>query len=372
MTHRTRVAVLSGGPSGEHEVSLESGRQVVDALDPDRYLALSVLISPHGNWQIGRPQNGGPESGDPAILTAGSAIVPPSATSTSPIDSLRHGISLLQELSPDVVFIALHGEGGEDGVVQGLLDLTGLPYTGSGVRSSAVAFDKRLTKAILREAGVPVPPHLELLREELHHPGSDGRQRIREKIGIPCVVKIPDSGSSIGVHPVASEEDLLPALEDALARRPRCLVEPYLRGTELTVGVLGNSAGEGADAPHPLSVTEIVPRESTFFDYHAKYTPGASLERTPAQIDGPTTRRVQELGLRSHHALGCDGATRTDLILTDHGPVVLEINTIPGLTANSLLPQGAKAEGISFPELVERMIHLARVRQPQAAAVPGP
>lgn len=355
-----RVAVLFGGPSGEHEVSVESGRMVLEALsggdakwfDPRDECGTSPRpVSPiplywrrDGQWSVSPPGAADPEVHSPAG---------PGAR----LEQLRRFSDLLHEESIEVIFVALHGRGGEDGVVQGLLDLTGIPYTGSGVRASSVAFDKRLTKKILASEGIPVAPHVEIRRTERDE--TNWRDRVLESVGIPCVAKVADSGSSLSVLPVSDAEQLLSAIRQVHASGPVCLIEPRLSGTELTVSVLGNPEGTEDDAPRALPVTEIVPRNSDFFDYRAKYTPGQTEEITPARLDLETTREVQRLAVACHRTLGCSGATRTDLILTKEGPRVLEINTLPGLTKTSLLPQAAAAESLSFEKLVLRLIDLA-------------
>ncbi len=345
---KTRVVVLSGGPCGEHDVSLQSGHCANDSLDSDSFEPVFMTLTRQGCWQIGTEA--------PASLP-----LAPCDEASRATDQIEEGIRIIKSLRPDVVFLALHGRGGEDGIVQGLLDLLRIPYTGSGVRASSLAFDKRLSKLVFQSSGIPTPPHVEVRRNELSDP-EECVSRVLSKIGLPCVIKVSDSGSSIGVYPISSEEELIPRLTEALARRPIALIEPHLDGVELTVGVLGNTGAEGDAAPRALPVTEIVPRASAFFDYKSKYTRGEADEITPARISPEEATVIQGLAVKAHTVLGCDGATRTDLILTKNGPQILELNTIPGLTTNSLLPQGARAAGMSFASLIERMIELALER----------
>lgn len=318
-----RVAVLMGGPSSEHEISLTSGRQVAAAL------ALggptdSITIERDGSWRFGQD----------APLPLGAAL------------------SRLVA-STDVVFPALHGVFGEDGTVQGLLEAAGLPYVGSRVAASALAMDKRRAKAIYRDAGLPTPRAVGLA------PGDQGTAREPDWASLfPCVVKPSASGSSCGVSFPPSAEaaraDAVRHLEAGL----EVVVEVVVTGRELTCGVL-----EHEDGPRPLPVTEIVPTAGyAFFDYAAKYTPGATSEITPAEIADALREEVQALAVRAHRALGCRDMSRTDFLLDEGRPTLLETNTLPGFTPTSLLPQAAETAGMSFSALVEHLVARAAAR----------
>lgn len=301
------LALLSGGDSSEREVSLNSGSQVYDALDKDKYHI--VRYDP---------------STDLAKLVGDAPDI-------------------------DAALVILHGPYGEDGTVQGLLDLLDIPYQGSGVLGSAVAMDKLVSKQLYAAAGVPVPPYLAFKRED-----AVDLTTCLDRIGLPCVVKPANCGSSIGMTIVTEAEQLKGALDAAFTYDHTALVEAYIKGTEITGGVLGN------DTLEAFPLIEIVPSDAhTFFDYDAKYTPGATEEICPARIDDGLTQKAQTYAKMAHQALGCQGYSRTDMIIRDRDIFILETNTIPGMTATSLLPQAAQKAGLSFTKLLDRLIELS-------------
>jgi D-alanine-D-alanine ligase len=303
---KINVAVLMGGKSSEREVSLSTGRMILGALDPEKYQAFMV-------------------------------------------DTARFGTEVLINPRPDIVLIALHGKYGEDGTVQGLLDLMEIPYVGSGVLASALAMDKIMTRKIMECEGIPVPKGVAV--RHLFDMDSLAKQVERE-IGYPAVVKPNRQGSTIGLSIAKSAAELPAAVELAFEHDTDVLIEEFVEGTEITVAVLGN------DELEALPVVEIVPA-SGFYDYYSKYTPGATEEIVPARIPERQYKLAQELGLACHKALGCRGMSRTDIIIRGEEVIVLEINTIPGMTPTSLLPTAAKAAGIEFPQLLDRLIALA-------------
>jgi D-alanine-D-alanine ligase len=353
---RLRVAVLFGGPSAERDVSLSSGTRVLGALDPKKYEALPVEITLEGKW-LPRPDllalpsrtTGAPPSPDSSGAARSSPAVPALASASHHIDEV------VREGDVDVVFIALHGPYGEDGTVQGLLELLGIPYTGSGVLASALAMDKLRSRQVLQASGIPVPAWIML--EGSRWPAGRGEvaARIARDLGYPCVVKPNAQGSSFGVTIVREEAGLAAAVDAAFEYGDVVLVEEYLRGTELTCGVLEDP---DTGAPQALPVIEIVPKRE-FFTYEAKYQKGASEEVCPARISAAHTARAQDLALRTHQVLGCEGFSRTDMFLAAGDLIVLETNTIPGLTEGSLIPLAARTAGISYAELLDRMIAAA-------------
>jgi D-alanine-D-alanine ligase len=252
----------------------------------------------------------------------------------------------------DVAFIALHGPYGEDGTIQGLLEFAGIPYTGSGVLASALAMDKRRARHVMAFNGVPVPASLAVERETLSAREGGLAREIAQTLGFPCVVKPNAQGSSIGVSIVRAPAELPRALEAAFALGDLVLVEEYLTGVEVTCGILDDPDVGG---PVALPLVEIVPARE-FFDYEAKYTPGAAEEICPARLPPAAVWRAQAAALRAYRALGCADFARVDLFVREADVVVLEVNTIPGLTTESLLPKAARAAGIEFPVLVERVI----------------
>ena len=304
---KLNLALLSGGISSEREVSLNSGDQVFEALDQEKYNILRY----------------------------------------DPKTDLERLIADAPRI--DAALIILHGPYGEDGTVQGLLDLLRIPYQGSGVLGSAVAMNKIASKQLYEKAGVPTPAYL-VLRN-----GSDMNiDTCVSKFGFPMVVKPVESGSSVGMSIVRSQADFQPALDAAFAEDKTVLIEPYIEGIELTVGVIGNRDLEA------FPVIEIVPdQDHEFFDYEAKYSAGITEEICPARIDAEMTARAQSYAKLAHQALFCKGYSRTDMILKDRDIYVLETNTIPGMTATSLLPQAAAAAGLSFGRLLDRLIELS-------------
>jgi len=311
---RLRVVVLTGGTSAEREVCLMSGRKVLGALDPDRYEAVSV---------------------DLADITRSGDVTP-----------LLCAFGPGQR--PDVVFVALHGGAGENGTVQGMLDLLGIPYTGSGVLASALALNKAVAKKLFEREGIPTPKWVRVRAAER----ARAAERIASALGLPCVVKPGQEGSSIGVTIVRERGGLEEALDAAFRYGSEVVVEQYIAGIEITGPVLGN------DEPQVLPLIEIVPKNE-FYDYQAKYTPGVTEEIIPARITPFQAERARELTLAAHRLVGCRGMSRVDMIATENEVYVLELQTIPGLTDTSLVPRAAEAAGMSFPQLVDRLIELA-------------
>ena len=356
---RLRVAVLFGGPSAEREVSLWSGTRVLGALDPAKYDALPVEITVEGKWlprpdllKLPAPGSGGaggrksPQHG--SFQPSPSSAVPTLAAASHHIDEV------VREGEVDVVFVALHGQYGEDGTVQGLLELLGIPYTGSGVLARALAMDKLRSRQVLQASGLPVPAWIQLDGDQWAAGPAEPARRVARDLGYPCAVKPNAQGSSIGVTIVRDEAGLGAAVAAALEFGNVVLVEEYLRGTELTCGILEDP---DTGVPQPLPVIEIVPKRE-FFTYEAKYQ-GASEEICPARIPGPMAEKAQQLALRAHQVLGCEGFSRVDLFLCGTDVVVLEVNTIPGLAEGSLIPLAARTAGIEYADLLDRMVAAA-------------
>lgn len=358
---RLRVAVVMGGPSTEHDVSINSGLQVLAHLDRGRYDVLPITITREGRWLSGSA----PEQRSLESRPDGSAPAPSAEPAGADAPGAHGALDRLREEGRlDVVFLALHGAYGEDGCIQGLLRLAGVPFTGSGVLASALAMDKVKAKEIYAAHGIPVARQAVVHRRAWLAASADERRRLGaaalERAGLPCVVKPVVGGSSVATEIVREGASLEPAVSAALEVDERCLVEEHVAGTELTCGVLGGGPHEDAQA---LPLTEIVPVEGAFFDFRAKYTKGASREITPARVDAAATALVQSLAVKAHEALGCEGMSRTDFILRADGtPIALETNTIPGMTSTSLLPQAAAAAGLTFPALLDRLIASALLR----------
>lgn len=356
---RWYVGVLLGGTSSEHDVSVNSGLNVVDALAERGHRVEPVYLAPDGHWFFDhRPE-------PPSLERQPRDDRDPERRSLAP--ERRPDVGVLERLADtgyDAVFVALHGPGGEDGVMQGLLRLGGVAFTGSDVMASALAMDKERAKRLVAAGGVPVAPSITVGR------GADDPAtpaRVAE-IGVPCVVKPVAGGSSFGTRIVTRPDDVLDAVGEARRLDARVLVERFVPGTEVTCGVLGGGPWEAAVA---LPLTEIEPVGEGFFDFRAKYTVGACNEITPARLPPGAADEIRGLALAAHELLGCEGMSRSDFIVGDEGPCYLETNTVPGMTRTSLLPQGAAAADISFGDLVERLVRSAMRRARGEAATRG-
>jgi len=312
----SRVAVLAGGSSFERQVSLRSGARVEDALE-----------------RLGHEVVG--------------------------IDVGRDLVGRLRELEPDVAFVAMHGAGGEDGTVQELLEILGVPYTGSGVPACARAMDKVATKHLLLEHGVPTPPFFAFNQTAFRELGAaDALPAIEERLAFPIVVKPSSQGSALGIKFARTAADVPAALVAAFSYDHKVLLERFVDGRDLAVSVL-----DGPDGPEALPIVEAVPREGDVYDFQARYEIGRTEFICPAELPDAVAERARELALRTYELLGCFGFGRVDLLVDGDGELhVLEANPIPGLTETSLLPQAAEAAGIGFDDLVGRILASAFAR----------
>jgi D-alanine-D-alanine ligase len=336
---RLRVAVLAGGRSSEHAISRASATSVVEALDPDRYDVSTIEIDRQGRWALGAGDGGGDGKSQPETPD-GSGGTP----ETLPVVADSAPARALGEV--DVVFPVLHGPFGEDGTVQGLLELAGVPYVGAGVTASALCMDKDLFKAVLRDRGIPVAQNVTL---------RDG-DAIRHPFPYPVFVKPARLGSSIGISKARDEEELTAAV--ALARRhdDKVLIEESVDGTEVECGVLGNRD------PVASVVGEIV-AHGDWYDYAAKYDEGGMELVVPARVPPESSEEVRRLAVESFVATECEGMARIDFFVRPDGEVVVnEINTIPGFTATSVYAKLFEASGVPYAELLERLIQLALER----------
>ena len=268
----------------------------------------------------------------------------------------------LVNLAPDAVFIALHGGFGEDGHIQGLLDMLRLPYTGSGNAACALAMDKVRSKAVVQVQGVRVARHVTFDAESWRKDPAGATKLSREIAGMPCVIKAPCQGSSCGLAICFSDDTFVSLVDQVMPFDGHVMIEEYLKGVEVTCSVL-DADPEGRIIALP--VTEIRPKTSAYFDYEAKYTPGASEEITPAPLPEEIARKVGEMAILVHQTIGCSGWSRSDFIIDARGPVWLEVNTVPGLTGTSLFPQAAAAAGISYEDLMDLFVQEAIRRGPR-------
>ncbi|MEZ5965372.1 MAG: hypothetical protein R3F56_16185 [Planctomycetota bacterium] len=344
------VAVLAGGRSAEHDISLCSAAQVVRHLDRARFRAWPVLLDRRGSWWV-PTQPCGDDGHDEAFAPEGKRPM----TAGAAIDHL------LARLGTAVVFPVLHGAFGEDGTVQALCELHDVPVVGSGTAASAVAMDKIRTRECLTWWGVPMARAYVATTRAAQADPIDEAERIAATVGFPCFLKMDLSGSTTGVLRAERTADVASFLAVGKGIGHRFLAEAAVVGEEISVGVLGNS-GDDLSALPPIG---IYPVHDAYFTRHAKYTPGASREEVPPRgLDADGIARVQDIAKRCHLALQCDGMSRTDIIVGADGPVVLEVNTIPGMTATSLLPQCARAAGLDFSALLTRLLDLALAKRP--------
>ncbi|MCC6905500.1 MAG: D-alanine--D-alanine ligase [Anaerolineae bacterium] len=355
---RIRVGVLFGGRSGEHEVSLRSARSVMDAIDKDKYEVVPVGITKEGRWIAGS---------DPwQALASGAGQGTPAALLGEPGDPTLKSLELsggehatgLQDVATlDVVFPVLHGPYGEDGTVQGLLELADIPYVGAGVVGSAVGMDKVIFKAVMLAAGVPVLPFQLVQRSEWDVRHEAVLDRIEAALPYPLFVKPANLGSSVGVSRAASRLELAAALDEAALYDRRLLVEQGVAAREIEVSVMGN------DQPLASVPGEIIPSD-VFYSYTDKYITDAAILRIPADLDAHTVERVQELALNAYRAIDCAGLARCDFLIDKAtGEVWMnEINTIPGFTSISMYPKLWEASGVPYPELIDRLIQYALER----------
>jgi D-alanine-D-alanine ligase len=321
---RVRVAVLLGGRSSEHEVSLASARSVIDALDPERYETVTVEIGRDGRWELG--------AGNGSV--AETLPVP-----TSKVPATLGGV--------DVVFPVLHGPFGEDGTVQGLLELAGVPYVGAGVLGSALAMDKDVFKAVMRDRGVPVTRNITLRQGE----GPEN------PFGYPAFVKPARLGSSVGISKVHDDEELAAAVALAFEHDEKVLVEEFVDGVEVECGVLGN---EQPEASLPGEIESHGFEGADWYDYSAKYEDGGMDLIVPPRLEQKTIERVQELAVKAFVAGEVEGMARVDFFVRPDGEVLVnELNTIPGFTATSVYAKLFEASGVPYPELVDRLVQLA-------------
>jgi len=338
---RLTIALLFGGRSGEHEVSLRSAASVAAALAA-RHEVVPVLLDRKGRWWL---QSGGapaPDGGTPVFLVA------------SPEDrgTLRLLSNAREAAQPDVYFPLLHGTFGEDGTVQGLLELAAVPYVGAGVAASAAAMDKELMKALFAAAGVPQVRYRVLRGRQDPEAG-----RLLDALGLPLFVKPANLGSSVGVSKVAAAEGLPAALEKAFAYDRKVMVEAAARGRELEVSILGN------DAPAASVPGEVVP-DREFYDYDSKYSAESRTElRIPAPVPPTIADDARTLAVRAFRAVCASGYARVDFFLEETGRLLVnEINTIPGFTSISMFPKLWEATGIAYPDLLDRLLALGLER----------
>lgn len=352
---KTRVAIVFGGRSTEHEISCVSAGSIISALDPDEYEVIPVGITRDGQWVL--------TSADPSQLaitdrrlpeitaSAGTAVVlpaDPTERGLMVLDSARGGAALS---GVDVVFPVLHGAYGEDGTIQGLLEMAGIPYVGANVFASAAAMDKEFTKKICAAEGIPVGPYV-VLRS-----GMSLSEEDKERLGLPVFVKPSRAGSSHGISKVTDWADLDAAIAAARRIDPKVLVEAAIVGREIECGVLEAEAG---GVPEASLLAEVRVADHDFYDFEAKYLDDSCEYDIPAQLPEQVTKQIQEYACRTFTALDCAGLARVDFFVTPELDIYLnEINTMPGFTPTSMFPRMWAATGLEYPKLVSRLIRTA-------------
>ncbi|MGI8536188.1 MAG: D-alanine--D-alanine ligase family protein [Mycobacteriales bacterium] len=356
LVRRTRLAVVFGGRSTEHAISCVSAGSILAVVDRDRYDVLAVGITPEGRWVMG------PD--DPAALAVsgrelpsvkdGRAVALPGDPTAGGLVALEDGAGLLGQV--DVVFPVLHGPYGEDGTLQGLLELAGVPYVGSGVLASAAAMDKTVARTLLVAAGLAVTPAV-VVRAARWAGDAAGVTRKVQALGLPVFVKPARGGSSIGISRVAELADLPSAVEDALRCDPKILLEAAVVGREVECGILEDPSGR-PQASVPAEIRVVGAYE--FYDFEAKYLDAATELDVPADLPPELTGRLQAMACTAFEALDCEGLARVDFFVGPAGELTVnEVNTMPGFTPTSMFPRMWAASGVDYPELVDRLVQAA-------------
>ncbi|HEV8617313.1 MAG TPA: D-alanine--D-alanine ligase family protein [Methylomirabilota bacterium] len=369
---RQRVGVIFGGRSGEHEVSLASAASVIAALERRGHAVVPIGIARDGQWIVG---------GDPLrALAAQARVALPGGDAASDVkkalaDHVEHSdaaaardttVALARTepaggLPPqlrdalDVVIVMLHGPYGEDGTIQGLLELADLPYAGAGVLASAVGMDKAMMKTVFRAHGLPIVEHVVVERREWRERPAEVAARVAQAVGFPCFVKPCNLGSSVGISKVVKPDELAAALDEAARHDRKIIVEHGVQAREIEVSVLGN------DAPQASLPGEIV-YEGEWYDYATKYAEGQARLVVPAPISPALSAKIRELAIAAFHAIDCAGMARVDFFLEGERIILNEINTIPGFTATSGYARMWEATGLAYPDLIQRLVDLALER----------
>jgi D-alanine-D-alanine ligase len=346
-SRKLRVGVLFGGRSGEHEVSLASAASIIRGLDPQKYEAVPIGITKEGHWLIGA----GAQKMLPEVLRTGQRVLmsaDPTESALMPLDGSPQGQKL------DVVFPVIHGTFGEDGTMQGLLELAGLPFVGAGVLGSAIGMDKDVAKKLMQVAGIPVVPWIAVQRADWERQPKEIRRAIEKKFKYPVFVKPATLGSSVGMTKVHSRAELGPALDLAAEFAMKIMVERSVSAREIEVSVLGNHD------PRASIPGEIVPHRE-FYDYAAKYLEEGTKLLIPAKLKKSEVKKVQSMAVTAFRALELSGMARVDFFIEKRGGKIFlnEVNTIPGFTSISMYPKLWEANGIPFRELVSKLIDLA-------------
>ncbi|HPN96759.1 MAG TPA: D-alanine--D-alanine ligase family protein [Candidatus Moranbacteria bacterium] len=352
---KLNLAIIFGGQSGEHEVSLKSANQVMSAISKEKYNIIPIAITKGGNWLIGEKGKQYMDENLPLAQTEGGVSHEQSQKLVGAVEN--NNFNFIQggaDKKIDLVLPIVHGQYVEDGKLQGMLEMIGIPYVFSGTLASSLAMNKHKTKLIAKSVGIKIAKEVMVAKGKKHN--SD---KIISKLNLPIVIKPVESGSSVGINIAKNKEELEAGIQKALEYGSEVLLEQFIKGRELTVAVMGNKS------PKALPVIEIIPKISSFYNYDAKYQDGGSEHICPAEITDDTRKKVQKYAVKIFKAIGCRDLARADFIFSENDSKLyfLEINTIPGMTATSLAPQAAKAVGMEFPDFLDKLIKEALGRK---------
>lgn len=344
MAGKINLALIVGGQNSEHEVSLNSGVSILNALDKNKYNIKIIKIEKSGKWLVGPYIKELPAKSDLSVITNSVKGITPLEDNTA--------IGRMDDEKVDVAFIGMHGKYGEDGKIQALLEFAGIPYQGSGVSASALGMDKIKSAELFRANGLNVPGYLSFNEKSF----KEDKGKITEflKNNLPLVLKPSDEGSSAGTFLIKTPEDFEQRLPETFKVSKNAVLQEYIKGDEVTCGILDTD-----EKPVALPPTQIIANSGEFYDYASKYASGGSTHIVPAPFAPELVSEIQNTALKAHKILGCSGLSRTDMLIRDGKIYVLETNTLPGFTSTSLFPEEAEAAGISYSELLDKLIRHA-------------
>ncbi len=345
---KTKLCLLYGGKSAEHNVSLQTAKAVIGALDINQYDIHPIYITSEGEWKKGPSLTGPVQDVKELAFSEGEAIAPNALSSSLKPQESDTGF--------DVIFPLLHGPNGEDGTVQGMLELLNLPYVGNGVLASSAGMDKVIMKNLFAQAGIPQVNYTWFIRKNWETNKDQAYTHVEETIGYPCFVKPANLGSSVGISKATNREELEKAFNEAFQFDRKVIIEQGVKAREIEIGILGN------DEPQCSVPGEIVPK-TEFYDYKAKYEDGDTGLIIPADISADVYEQMKEIGIASFKALDCSGLVRADFFLSEEGQLYMnEVNTMPGFTPFSMFPLLWKHTGVEYPELIKKLLSLALER----------
>ncbi len=357
MGNKIRLGIIYGGKSSEHEVSLRTALAIMNAVDADKYELTPIYVQLDGNWIKGQPVSGKLEGIHMLRLTEENNTVttPEEAGQIVPVQKASPVFGIGGEV--DVIFPVVHGPNGEDGTIQGLLELANLPYVGAGVMASAVGLDKWMMKNVFAQAGLPQVKYIGVLRSQWERNQEQVAEQIERELGYPCFVKPANMGSSVGISKAKDRDQLVEAMNEAAKFDRRLIIEQFVKARELEIGVLGNE-------DLLTSVVGEVIAAKEFYDYEAKYKGAGTELQIPAQIPEHVEKQIEEIAKQAYQALDASGLSRVDFFWDEQNDrlYINEVNTMPGFTPFSMYPMLFQAAGVSYSELIDRLVQLALER----------